>query len=521
MADDIAFCGLFQKETGGNSEDSCNEDNDIQIDCDFMDDSFIFSMDDVVFKVETENMGEYIENWKSQSEKLYIRQMDNVKKVFNKFGPVGLSQLFLSNSFFKALLVWTNTKLAEGGKKAISESELNAYVGLELAMSISGENAIEDYWSTKAFLGVKGFNEVMSRNLFTTIQSALTFRPPGLDTPDVKHIDPLWHSRGILKELLTNCMSIASASGVLSLDEASIRTRARCRAKSYILSKPDKYAIRLYAMNCWNSLYLQNFFDNGAGNLCGLTCSERYVQLFPKLRTLLINHIEKFQQDSTIHGMERDKQSWLWSLQIAHVTQQHRSEERRHLVVTDNYYTRPGFAKAANSMSDGEIRMIGTCRTTFVGAPNRKNIEFALAKLKGCPRGSWMLVAEHEQHQDCKKLCKEHEKAMKKLPSSERTAFTAPVGNIVERSGFVIFVDKQPVIVYTNDLACTMVQTFMESDDENTIKCVHGLVPLRRWTKTESMFCKEFLAPAIFVAYNIFMNGVDRMDQVRVVNASR
>ena len=525
MADGIAFRDVFEEETVANAEDSdsCNEENNIQTeDYDYADDeSYIFSIDDAVFKVETENMGEYIENWRSQGQKLYIRRIDDVKNAFNKFGPVGLFRLFLTNSFFRALLHWTNIRLAECGKKTISEAELNAYVGLELAMSISEQNAIEDYWSTKAFLGVKGFNDVMARNQFTAIRSAITFRPPGLDTPDVKHSDPLWHSRGIMKELLTNCMAIASASGVLSLDEASIRTRAKCRAKSYIPSKPDKYAIRLYAMNCWNSLYLQNFFDNGAGNSGSLNCSERYVQLFPKLRTLFLNHIKKFEQDSMIHGMERNKQSWLWSLQMAPVTQQHRSGERRRLVVTDNYYTRPGLARAVNSMSDGEIRMIGTCRTTFVGAPNRKNIELALAKLKNSPRGSWILVAEHEEHHDCQKLRKEHEKAMNKLPSSARTAFITPLGNIVEKSGFVIFMDKRPVIVYTNDLAYTMMQTFMESDNENTVRCVHGLVLLRRWTKTESIFRTEFLAPAIFVAYNIFMNGVDRMDQVRVANPSR
>ena len=115
-----------------------------------------------------------------------------------------------------------------------------------------------------------------------------------------------------------------------------------------------------------------------------------------------------------------------------------------------------------------------------------------------------MLVAEHEQHQDHQKLCNDHEKAMRKLPSSERTMFVLPLGDKVER---LVFMDKQPVIVYTNDLACTMTQNCMESDDENTIKCVHGLVPLKRWTKTESMFRTEFLASAIFVAYNIFMKG--------------
>jgi hypothetical protein len=168
-----AFCDFLEEETVENPDDSCNEENDIHIDFDFRDESYIFSMDDAVFKVEAENMGEYIDNWKSQSQKLYIRRIDDVKKGFNKFGPVGLFWLFLSKSFFKAFLL--DTILAEGGKKAISEADLNAYIGLELELSISEQNAVEDYWSTKAFLGVKGFNEVMSRNLFTTIRSALAF----------------------------------------------------------------------------------------------------------------------------------------------------------------------------------------------------------------------------------------------------------------------------------------------------------------------------------------------------------
>jgi hypothetical protein len=146
---------------------------------------------------------------------------------------------------------------------------------------------------------------------------------------------------------------------------------------------------------------------------------------------------------------------------------------------------------------------------SFVGAPNRQNIELALANMKDSPRGTWMLVAEHEQHTNYHKLCKEHEKAMKKLPPTARTPSVSPLGNIVERSGFVVFLDKQPVIVYTNDLAFTMTQTYMQSNDQSTINCVHGLVPLSRWTRTESMFRTEFLAPAIFVAYNVFMNGVD------------
>ena len=103
---------------------------------------------------------------------------------------------------------------------------------------------------------------------------------------------------------------------------------------------------------------------------------------------------------------------------------------------------------------------------------------------------------------------------MNKIPKKERTKFVPPVGEIIENSGFILFMDKQPVIIHTNDLKYTMITTFMYSDDPQSADLVHGLVPLRRWTKSRNMFREEFLAPAIFVAYNVFMNGVDRMDQI-------
>ena len=210
-----------------------------------------------------------------------------VKKVFEKEGALGLFHLFLTKSFFNSIVEWTHQKYVSLAKPTISKEDFQTYLGLELAMSLSHQNSIAGYWSNKAFIGVKGFQEVMCRNKFQRIRSSLQFRPMGVDSLDIKHQDPLWRSRTILSELLTNCMDTAIAPGVMSLDEATISTKAKCRAKTYIPSKPDKYRIRLYAFNCWNSLYLQNTFDNGTGNSCGLSFADRYVSVFPELRTLL------------------------------------------------------------------------------------------------------------------------------------------------------------------------------------------------------------------------------------------
>ena len=172
------------------------------------------------------------------------------------------------------------------------------------------------------------------------IQGNLQFRSQDIDAQSIKHQDPLWHSRTILNELLKNCMSVAVTPGVVTLDESSVRTKAKCRAKTYLPSKPDKYTIRFYALNCWHSLYLQNLYDNGAGNKTNLSCSERCLQTFPELRTIYNSSIEYVSMDKIIHGMEEDKQSWLWSLQMTHRCKKNNGPKKKGLVITDNFYTR-------------------------------------------------------------------------------------------------------------------------------------------------------------------------------------
>ena len=80
--------------------------------------------------------------------------------------------------------------------------------------------------------------------------------------------------------------------------------------------------------------------------------------------------------------MEKEKQSWLWALQMTHISHQFESPFKKRLVVTDNYYTRPSLSRIVKQMSDGEIRTLGTLRLSYAGPPNRKNLEAAITQLK-------------------------------------------------------------------------------------------------------------------------------------------
>ncbi|KAG6973912.1 hypothetical protein JG687_00000613, partial [Phytophthora cactorum] len=75
--------------------------------------------------------------------------------------------------------------------------------------------------------------------------------------------------------------------GVSSLDENSVRTKARTAAKSFIPTKLDKFAIRFYVVVGWVSFYVHSVWDNGSGNYTNTTPPSRYTSTFLELRTSL------------------------------------------------------------------------------------------------------------------------------------------------------------------------------------------------------------------------------------------
>jgi hypothetical protein len=90
---------------------------------------------------------------------------------------------------------------------------------------------------------------------------------------------------------------------------------------------------------------------------------------------------------------------------------------------------------------------------------------------------------------------------------------------VAENTGFVVFKDHKVVTFYCNDLAATPSSLNMEVNEES-VYCVHGLATLDRWLGHEAMDQSGLKVPAIVVAYNIFMNAVDRFDQMRATHAT-
>ncbi|POM66675.1 LOW QUALITY PROTEIN: Hypothetical protein PHPALM_17430 [Phytophthora palmivora] len=179
--------------------------------------------------------------------------------------------------------------MVASGQRSLTESEFNAYCGLEIAMSICPLSEIFEYWSDSRFLGQSAFTETMPRTRFQDIRAALQFHAPNDSTID-KVRDPLWHSRVLLTHFQER---FADPYWLYSIDKMTVRIKARSRERTYMSSKPDKYGVRFYSVVGWDSLYVHAIWDNGSGHNQQSTPAQRYTQQFPELRTSLHNILDR------------------------------------------------------------------------------------------------------------------------------------------------------------------------------------------------------------------------------------
>ncbi|KAE8899747.1 hypothetical protein PF007_g16673 [Phytophthora fragariae] len=437
---------------------------------------------------------------------LHIIRDREVSLAYKERGELGLFSLFFTREYRDSLRRWTNEMLKDKGKDEATLFEIVAYIGLEIAMSIIPLTEIKELWSQKLFLGQLDFTKTMARNRFESIRARFQVHAPGSVPVVRREQDPLWHSRRLLAQLQQKFASIAVPVGAISLDEITVRTKARSSAKTFMPSKPDKYGVRFYGVFDWQSLYAYSVWDNGSGNRTRTVPVERYVDVFPALRTAIFRTLER--DDIPV---KRKDASAVWVAMCGHITKTFPASSSRRLLVCDNFYTRHNLAKTLLAFTDGEMKMLGTVRISLQGKWISPTLDAAKARMDAAPRGSSELVAAIDVPTGWEKLQEAHKRAQKKPPPHLQTAYAPPTA-IVHNAGYVVFCDKLTVVFYTNDLAGTPSQRVLPGDSPEAIWLCNGLAPLRRWTGDQVLHRQTFQVPALVVSYNLFMNGVDRVD---------
>ncbi|KAK1941087.1 hypothetical protein P3T76_007793 [Phytophthora citrophthora] len=189
-------------------------------------------------------------------------------------------------------------------------------------------------------------------------------------------------------------------------------------------------------MDRLESLYAYSVWDNGSGNRTRASPAERYVDVFPALRTPLFRTVER--ADSTI---KRKDPSALWVAMCGHMTKTHPAPNGHRLLVSDNFYTRHNLAKTLLTFTDGEMRLLGTVRIPLQGKWNAMELEASKSRMDVAERGSWELVAAMDVPVGLEKLQEKHKRLQKKMPSHQQTPYMAPM-TIATNAGYIVFRDK-------------------------------------------------------------------------------
>ena len=144
-------------------------------------------------------------------------------------------------------------------------------------------------------------------------------------------------------------------------------------------------------------------------------------------------------------------------------------------------------ASVLKTMTDGECLVIGTVKFTNVDGTNRYYLKKAIEQLADKPQGEWKLMRAYNKAENLKDLQQQHAREQNKKPMAKCRPFVYPRKSVAEKAGYIVWKDSKIFFFYSNDLASTPTKPIIDGsgggeDEDEAIKCVHGLSELKRWT---------------------------------------
>ncbi len=172
------------------------------------------------------------------------KQTKSALEVFNLFVTVVILE-----SIVKQTLLYAKTK---GEGAALSEfylEELQAFIGLHIAMGLLKLPQIKDYWSTNEIISTPWFPAIMPRDRFFMLMRYLHL----VDSSKQKKVgevgyDPLFKVRPLLDHLSAVFPRYYQPARQLSIDEMMIGTRCRISFLQYMPQKPCKFGVKVWVL---------------------------------------------------------------------------------------------------------------------------------------------------------------------------------------------------------------------------------------------------------------------------------
>ena len=170
-------------------------------------------------------------------------------------------KLFFDETFFQELVLHTNSyaeqerthaeALGNPHKMAWTETtvpEMKAWIGMNIRLGLKGTSAIDDIWSTKAFLHDSCLSRIMSRNRYWALSRYFHTSDNSQAIHDRLHpnYDPLYKVRALINLANANFAKAYNPKQNLSIDEAMIKFKGRHYSKQYLPKKPIKWGFKVW-----------------------------------------------------------------------------------------------------------------------------------------------------------------------------------------------------------------------------------------------------------------------------------
>lgn len=137
------------------------------------------------------------------------------------------------------------------------------------------------------------------------------------------------------------------------------------------------------------------------------------------------------------------------------------------------------------------VNVLGMVEMQALDAVNRTLVEEAIKQVHDKEKGSWVL---------CRALIKAANDGDSPVPAKQ--------------AGFIVLKDEMTCVFYCNNLMSTPSKQIMEPD-EDAIRCVHGVVSMDGWMKTEFEDNIKNQIPAVMAAYKTLKAGINHAERIK------
>lgn len=138
--------------------------------------------------------------------------------------------------------------------------EMKAFFGLSILMGVNPMHEYSDYWSGDAFLGVSGFQRVMTLYRYETLPQYLhcNHAAARLDKNDPSY-HPIAKVAPIVDMARQSFKMYYKHSRDISIDEAMKGYKGRTELRMYMPNKPEKFGIKFWARCDGRTAYMSDF----------------------------------------------------------------------------------------------------------------------------------------------------------------------------------------------------------------------------------------------------------------------